>query len=678
MRFTDLNRGLPISASSDGSPDHAGPSSLASGSVVDGPIAVTNGHTNGFGPMTNGSAVMGNGVQKRGKMITKVNLPGTTLYNDSMVDREEFVRLVIQSLRDVGYIESAATLEAESGYTMESLEVSQFRRYILEGLWSKAEVALETLGVEDEEGFWDAKFLIRRQKYLELVEARKPTTALHVLRNELAPLKVDPDQLHTLSSLIMCSEPEDLRNRAGWDGASGTSRQHLLDTLHEYIPSTVMIPQRRFTTLLEQARSYQRQKCVYHNPRPNTTFSLYTDHRCSKFDFPRITTTILEVHTDEVWNIGWSHDGNYLASASRDKSAIIWRRGSSNNSTSPGEWTAYLVLRDHQDPVGCLAWSLDDKVLLTSSEQVIKMWNASTGACIRTLEDHTETVTALAWLPDGSGFISGGLDRKITIWNADGKLRDSWGTTAIRLTDFSITPDFKRLIAVGMEDVPPYYPPSEPTRDGSLPPGGVSQPVTKAAHRMLVFDLATKQTEFSVKFEGDLTSVKTSEDSKYLLINHSPNEVQIWDLRTMRTIRRYSNLKQSRHVIRSCFGGVDENFIVSGSEDATVYVWHRESGDLLESLKGHGEGSVNSVSWNPKNERMFASCSDDRTIRIWEAPGPGMYAQDASSEKVPVQPSSASTLVEKGKGKTKQASALDGSEGRVDSIGTWIAHDHHI
>ena len=80
----------------------AGPSSLGSSFEA---LVSTNGHRNGFGAAANGAALSnGNGATKHARTIAKVDLPGTALYDDSFIDREEFVRLVIQSLRDVGYV----------------------------------------------------------------------------------------------------------------------------------------------------------------------------------------------------------------------------------------------------------------------------------------------------------------------------------------------------------------------------------------------------------------------------------------------------------------------------------------------------------------------------------------------------------------------------------------------
>jgi WD40 repeat protein len=58
-----------------------------------------------------------------------------------------------------------------------------------------------------------------------------------------------------------------------------------------------------------------------------------------------------------------------------------------------------------------------------------------------------------------------------------------------------------------------------------------------------------------------------------------------------------------------------------------VYIWQRETGQLLEALPGHGSGSVNCVAWNPREPSMFASCSDDHTIRLWE-PHPAPSIED--------------------------------------------------
>jgi len=70
------------------------------------------------------------------------------------------------------------------------------------------------------------------------------------------------------------------------------------------------------------------------------------------------------------------------------------------------------------------------------------------------------------------------------------------------------------------------------------------------------------------------------------------------------------------YVIRSRFGGLREAFVVSGSEDSQVYIWHRQRRILLRVLAGH-DGPVNDVAWNPRFPHMLVSASDDRTIRVW-------------------------------------------------------------
>lgn len=105
MRLPESDQESQLSISPDfTTPAMAGPSSQG----LDGPTLTTNGHTLPSLSPTNGhsatNGVSANGVQKHGKgVVPRVHIPGTLLHDDMTIDREEFVRLVVQSLRDVGY-----------------------------------------------------------------------------------------------------------------------------------------------------------------------------------------------------------------------------------------------------------------------------------------------------------------------------------------------------------------------------------------------------------------------------------------------------------------------------------------------------------------------------------------------------------------------------------------------
>ena len=105
----------------------------------------------------------------------------------------------------------------------------------------------------------------------------------------------------------------------------------------------------------------------------------------------------------------------------------------------------------------------------------------------------------------------------------------------------------------------------------------------------------------SIRLEGELTSVKISQDAQFALINcasdNGPSavrplslshpflsvvltcawhaywqEIHLMDLATQQVVRKYAGHSQSKHVIRSCFGGVEGAFVASGSEGASCFL----------------------------------------------------------------------------------------------------------
>ena len=160
--------------------------------------------------------------------------------------------------------------------------------------------------------------------------------------------------------------------------------------------------------------------------------------------------------------------------------------------------------------------------------------------------------------------------------------------------------------------------------------------VTISSERQIfVYNFVTREEEYSILLRTKMTCLSISRDSRYMLVNMADNEVQLIDIETAEIVRRFLGQKQETFVIRSSFGGADENLIISGSEgtsrhhsrdwylsilisclDSKVYIWHKENGTLIETLEGHTRGCVNAVAWNAADPSMFASAGDDMIVRM--------------------------------------------------------------
>jgi WD40 repeat protein len=104
---------------------------------------------------------------------------------------------------------------------------------------------------------------------------------------------------------------------------------------------------------------------------------------------------------------------------------------------------------------------------------------------------------------------------------------------------------------------------------------------------------------------------------RYALCTTKDHGLHLWDLEKRTLIRRFHGSKHGEYVIFSSFGGHNQHFVATGSEDNMIYIWHRDKGEeAVRILSGH-TGVVNAVSWNPADPSMLASCSDDGSVRIW-------------------------------------------------------------
>lgn len=245
-------------------------------------------------------------------------------------------------------------------------------------------------------------------------------------------------------------------------------------------------------------------------------------------------------------------------------------------------FTQINTLVGHEEACSTVAWSADDLWLATASnDRTVRLWEPTSSEPGIVLAKHTESVTSVAWV-NTHHLVSASFDKHVYLWSTETQTVIADWTIDTRILDIAISYDATRFLV--------------------------------NSNKLQIIDLQTnKQT--TLPETDSVTSICASASRNEILASISASKpvIHLWDLNGS-IKQRYEGHCQGRFVVRCCFGGPDETFVVSGSEDSQVYIWHRHSGSLVQVLAGHAS-TVNCVCW--PSDFPLLSCGDDYTIRIW-------------------------------------------------------------
>ncbi|GAX39934.1 WD-40 repeat-containing protein [Tolypothrix sp. NIES-4075] len=325
----------------------------------------------------------------------------------------------------------------------------------------------------------------------------------------------------------------------------------------------------------------------------------------------------LSGHSDVVNSVNFSRDGSAIASASQDKTVKLWNL----NNTQP------ITLSGHQAGVNSATFSPDGQIIASASnDSTVKLWNRN-GKLLRTLLGHEKQVLDVAWSPDGKIIASASTDKTIKLWNLDGQLIKTLSGHSDAVKSLAWSPDGK-IIASGSLDKDRTI--KLWSREGTLLQtlpghnGGIIG-ISFSHDGQVIASASSDQTIKLWTYDGMqlgtlrghsnwVNSVSFSPDDRIIASASRDKTIKLWNWDDL----RQGNPKTVNDSITNISYSPDGSAIAGANRDNTIKLWHRD-GKFIRTMIGH-KGEVWGVSFSPDGSAI-ASASKDKTVKIWRIDG---------------------------------------------------------
>lgn len=258
----------------------------------------------------------------------------------------------------------------------------------------------------------------------------------------------------------------------------------------------------------------------------------------------RTLRTVLADHGVFTNAVAFSPDGRTLATVTQPSPCCP--PGTAGNTLTLWDLDtgAPTRLTKHTDQVLDLAFSPDGRLIATAGvDQNVIIWNATTGAVLKTLRGHTLAVNGVEFSPDGRLLATAGHDRTIRLWDA---------TAGVTLATLAGHTGWVRAVRFS--------------------PDGRTLATTSHDQTIILWDIAThtRLATITDHSDADFTGAAFSPDGRTLAYTSGETTVTLWDIARRTPTARLTGHTQRVHAVAF---SPDGNTLATTSSDQTLILW---------------------------------------------------------------------------------------------------------